>query len=151
MNGISFKRLDWAMLGTILMLIGLSAAFIYSAQFKSEVDVGGDYRKQLGFAAIGICAYGALVWYDYKHLATVSWWIYGGAIFLLLIVFLFAKVNGSHRWIPLPGFTQEELDTYQVFWALASGLRPRTQWLCPSASVSSMNLHPGKKMQRVSS
>jgi len=105
MNGISFKRLDWAMLGTILILIGLSAAFIYSAQFKSDDAVGSDWIKQLVFAGMGLCAYGALVWYDYKHLATFSWWIYGGAVLLLVVVLFCPEKNGAHRWIPLPGFT----------------------------------------------
>ena len=124
MNGISFKRLDWTMLGTILILIGLSAAFIYSAQFKSDVDVGNNYLKQLFFAGMGLCAYGVLVWYDYKHLATVSWWIYGGAVILLLLVFVFPEVNGSHRWIPLPGFTLQpsELGKIAVVIALSAYL-----------------------------
>jgi len=53
MNGMSFKKLDWTMLGTILILIGLSAAFIFSAQFKSDADLGNNYLKQLGFAGLG--------------------------------------------------------------------------------------------------
>jgi rod shape determining protein RodA len=124
MNGITFKRLDWTMLGTILILIGLSAAFIYSAQFKSDVDVGSNYLKQLGFAALGLCAYGAIVWYDYKQLAAFAWWIYGGAIVLLLLVFLFPEVNGAHRWIPLPGFTLQpsELGKIAVVIALSAYL-----------------------------
>ena len=105
MNGITFKRLDWAMLGTILILVGLSAAFVYSAQFKSDLDVGSKWWKQLMFAGIGLGTYGILVWFDYKKWAELSWWIYGGSVFLLLLVFAFPQVNGSHRWIPLPGFT----------------------------------------------
>ncbi len=125
MNGISFKRLDWAMLGTILILIGLSAAFIYSAQFKSDADpVGNNYLKQLAFAGLGFCVYGILVWLDYQQLAKFSWWIYGGAIVLLLLVFAFSTVNGSHRWIPLPGFTLQpsELAKIAVVVALAAFL-----------------------------
>ena len=124
MNGISLKRLDWTMLGTILVLIGLSAAFIYSAQFKSEVDVGSNYLKQMGFAGLGLCAYGALVWFDYKQLAVLSWWIYGGAVALLLLVFLFPEVNGAHRWIPLPKFTLQpsELGKLAVVIALSAYL-----------------------------
>ena len=125
MNGISFRRLDWAMLGTIFMLIGLSAAFIYSAQFKSYDDpVGTHYLKQLLFAAMGFCAYGVMVWYDYKIMARFSWWIYGGTIALLVLVFLFPTVNGSHRWIPLPGFTLQpsELAKISVVIALSAYL-----------------------------
>jgi rod shape determining protein RodA len=105
MNGISLKKLDWTMLGIILVLIGLSAVFIYSAQFKSDADLGNNYLKQLGFAGIGLCAYGALVRYDYKQLAAISWWIYGGAILLLVVVLFCSEKNGAHRWIPLLGFT----------------------------------------------
>ena len=124
MNGITLKRLDWAMLGTILVLIGLSAAFIYSAQFKSEVDVGSNYLKQIVFAGLGLCAYGVLVWFDYKQLAALSWWIYGGAVVLLLLVFLFPEVNGAHRWIPLPKFTLQpsELGKLAVVIALSAYL-----------------------------
>ncbi|RKX34809.1 MAG: rod shape-determining protein RodA [Verrucomicrobia bacterium] len=124
MNGISFKKLDWTMLGTILLLIGLSAAFIYSAQFKSDDAIGSAWMKQLGFAGIGLCAYGALVWYDYKQLATVSWWIYGGAVLLLVVVLFCPEKNGAHRWIPLPGFTLQpsELGKIAVVIALSAYL-----------------------------
>ena len=124
MNGISLKKLDWTMLGIILILIGLSAVFIYSAQFKSDADLGNNYLKQLGFAGLGLCAYGALVWLDYKQLAALSWWIFGTAVFLLLLVFLFPAVNGAHRWIPLPGFTLQpsELGKIAVVVALSAYL-----------------------------
>ena len=115
MNGIDLKRMDWAMLGTILILIGLSAAFIYSAQFKSDADpVGTNWIKQIAFAGIGLCAYMALVWYDYQNVARLSWFIYGGAVFLLLLVFAFPEVNGAHRWIPLPGFTLQPSEVAKI-------------------------------------
>ncbi len=115
MNGIHLKRLDWVMLGTILLLIGLSAAFIYSAQFKSDADpVGTNWIKQLVFAGMGLGAYFALVWLDYSHIAKLSWLIYGGAILLLLLVFAFPEVNGAHRWIPLPGFTLQASEIAKI-------------------------------------
>ncbi|HEY5653654.1 MAG TPA: rod shape-determining protein RodA [Pontiella sp.] len=119
MNGIQFKRLDWAMLGTIFILIILSAAFIYSAQFKSEEAVGTNWIKQLIFAGIGFGAYTTIVWFDYKRVAQFSWWIYGGVVFLLLLVFLFPKVNGAHRWIPLPGFTLQPSELGKIAVAIS--------------------------------
>jgi rod shape determining protein RodA len=140
MNGISFRKLDWVMLGTIFMLVGLSAVFIYSAQFKSDEVVGSNWTKQLVFAGMGLCAYTVLVWFDYKRLAAFSWWIYGGAVLLLLLVFLFPKVNGAHRWIPLPGFTLQpsELGKIVVVVALSAYLAApgrdvddwKTFWSC---------------------
>jgi rod shape determining protein RodA len=124
MNGLSLRKLDWTMLGTILVLIGLSAVFIYSAQFKSDDTIGSDWMKQLTFAGMGLCAYGALVWFDYKQLAAVSWWIYGGAILLLVVVLFCPEKNGAHRWIPLPGFTLQpsELGKIAVVVALSAYL-----------------------------
>jgi rod shape determining protein RodA len=123
-NGIFPRKLDWIMIGVILVLIGLSAAFIYSAQFKSDADLGHKHLKQLMFAALGLCAYGAVVWFDYKRIAALSWWIYGTAILLLLLVFLFPEVNGAHRWIPLPKFTFQpsELGKIAVVVALSAYL-----------------------------
>lgn len=124
MTGIVPKRLDWIMLATIFVLIGLSVAFIYSAQFKSDVDQGSNYLKQLLFAGMGLCAYGTLVWFDYKMVLRLSWWIYAGAIVLLLLVFLFKPLNGAQRWIPLPGFTLQpsELAKIAVVVSLAAWL-----------------------------
>lgn len=103
MNGIVLKRVDWAMLGTMLMLVAMSVTFIYSAQFKSDGAVGDSWWKQLVFAGLGLGVYTAITWFDYKVFAGLSWWIYAGAILLLLLVFLFLPVNGAQRWIPLPG------------------------------------------------
>ena len=125
MNGILWKKIDWVMLGTILLLIGLSVLFIYSAQFKSPDDpVGNNYLKQLFFAGMGLGAYVFLTWYDYKKLAVLAWWIYAATMALLLMVFLFPAVNGAHRWIPLPGITFQpsELGKLAVIIALAAYL-----------------------------
>jgi rod shape determining protein RodA len=115
MNGILLKRVDWIMFGSILLLILFSAAFIYSAQFRSDAgSVGSNWIKQLVFAGMGLCAYTALVWYDYKSIARLSWFIYGGAILLLLLVFAFPAVNGAQRWIPLPGFTLQASEIAKI-------------------------------------
>lgn len=103
MDGINPKRLDWTMLGTILILVAMSVAFVYSAQFKSAESFGNSWAKQLGFAGVGLCVYMTLVWFDYKIFSSLSWWVYGGSIALLLFVFLCDPVSGAQRWIPLPG------------------------------------------------
>ncbi len=46
MDGIQSKRLDWVMLGTILMLVAMSVAFVYSAQFKSADSFGDSWESQ---------------------------------------------------------------------------------------------------------
>lgn len=134
MNGIHPKQVDWVMFSTILTLIGLSAAFVFSAQFKSDEVIGDKWFKQVVFAGMGVGVYIGLVWFDYGNLARLSWWIYGGAIGLLLLVFAFPPLNGAHRWIPLPGFTLQpsEIGKIAVVVALAAYLgapgRDMTEW-----------------------
>ena len=121
MNGIQPKRLDWTMLATILTLVAMSVAFVFSARFKSAEAYGDTWEKQLIFAVIGIGVYAALVWFDYKIIATLSWWIYAGAIGMLLLVFLFEANNGAQRWIPLPGFTLQPSELAKIAVAIKLG------------------------------
>lgn len=121
MNGIQPQRMDWMMFGSILMLIAMSVAFIFSAQYKSGELIGDSWEKQLIFAVMGLCIYGALVWFDYKLIATLSWWIYAGACFLLVIVFFFPAVSGARRWIFLPGFTLQPSELAKIAVAIKLG------------------------------
>ena len=114
MNGIQPKRLDWTMLATIFLLVMMSVAFVFSARFKSAEMYGDEWSKQLLFAGLGISIYATLVWFDYKIIATLSWWIYTGAIGLLLLVFLFEENNGAQRWIELPGFTLQPSELAKI-------------------------------------
>ncbi|NLX25405.1 MAG: rod shape-determining protein RodA [Lentisphaerae bacterium] len=145
MNIIRFKRLDWVMLGTILALITLSVFFVYSAQFKSDTDSNGTkWVMQLIFGIVGFGIYFALVWYDYTRFSKLSWFFYGGAMVLLLLVFAFPELNGAHRWIPMPGFNIQpsELAKIAVIISLSSYLsapdRDMDEWktfFCAGAIV----------------
>ncbi len=121
MNGIHPKRLDWAMLSAIVLLISMSVAFVFSARFKSADLYGDTWEKQLLFAVLGMGVYAAIVWFDYKVIAALSWWIYAGAIVLLLAVFLFPANNGAQRWIPLPGFTLQPSELAKIAVAIKLG------------------------------
>ena len=114
MNGIQPKRLDWTMLATIFTLLTMSVAFVFSARFKSAEAYGDTWESQLIFAILGLCIYATLVWFDYKIVATLSWWIYAGSIGLLLLVFLFEANNGAQRWIYLPGFTLQPSELAKI-------------------------------------
>ena len=104
------RRFDWTMLGAILALLTLSVLFIFSARFQTgdEIATGTALFRQKWFmqiiwAGIGLGCYSAAAAFDYQHLKQFHWWIYGGAVFLLLLVFVCPEKNNAHRWIPLPG------------------------------------------------
>ena len=121
MNGINMRRLDWTMLSTIALLIAMSVAFVFSARYKSTEMYGDTWEKQLIFALLGIAVYSTLVWFDYKIISTLSWWIYAGAIVLLLLCFVFEPINGAQRWIPLPGFTLQPSELAKIAVAIKLG------------------------------
>ena len=121
MNGLQLKRLDWTMLATIVLLSVISVSFVFSARFKSAEAYGDSWENQLIFAFLGLGVYLAIVWFDYKLFATLAWWIYAGAIALLLLVFLFEPNNGAQRWIPLPGFTIQPSELAKIAVAITLG------------------------------
>ena len=99
------RRFDWTMFGAIVLLLVLSFLFIYSAGYQSgEVSLSGKALRQVVWALIGIGCYAAASAFDYRKLKEVHWWVYAGALVLLVLVFLFPEKNNAHRWIPMPGF-----------------------------------------------
>jgi len=98
-------RFDWTMLGTILVLLLLSFLFIHSADDQSTQDAfSGKALKQMLWASMGLLCYAAAAAFDYRKIKTIHGWIYGSALFLLVVVFFCPEKNHAHRWISLPGF-----------------------------------------------
>ena len=105
MNGLDLKKIDWAITTTILILLSISVAFIYSAQFQSAGSVGSTWQRQIFFGLFGLGLYTLTAWIDYRIFTKWSGWLYSIVVGMLLIVFLYPPINGAHRWITLPGFT----------------------------------------------
>lgn len=99
------RRFDWTMFGTILLLLSLSFLFIYSAGYQSgEGAATGLFVRQVIWALVGLVCYAFAAAFDYHKLTSMHWWIFAGALVLLIIVFFCPEKNGAHRWIPMPGF-----------------------------------------------
>lgn len=50
---------------------------------------------------VGFCLMGFATLFDYRRLRDLDWWAYGISLLLLLAVFGFPRVQGSHSWINL--------------------------------------------------
>jgi len=99
------RRFDWTMLSGILVLLVLSFLFIYSAGYRNVEEAHTALAvRQVIWALIGFGFYAAAAAFDYRKLKDIHWWLYAGALLTLIIVFFFPEKNGSHRWIPMPGF-----------------------------------------------
>jgi rod shape determining protein RodA len=64
----------------------------------------GPAKKQVLYAGIGLFAALVLMRFDYSRLREYKYGFYGLMIALNIVVFGMPAVNGSRRWIPLPGF-----------------------------------------------
>jgi len=94
------RQLPWSilLLSAALMMIGLAAVH------RSETLTGTDGRlfwQQVVFAILALTAMLAATAANYRILCRWSYPALALALVLLLVVFLFPKINGSHRWIRL--------------------------------------------------
>ncbi len=99
------RRFDWTLLGVILLLLSISFLFIYSAEYQSGNEMlAGKVLKQIIWVVLGLAVYSAAAAFDYQRLKEFHWWIYAGALLMLVLVFFFPEKNSAHRWISMPGF-----------------------------------------------
>ena len=100
------RRMDISMLLIILGLCMIGVFFIFSAGYENEDSYNRSmYLKQLAWIVVGFSIYLAVSLIDYERLCEFSYWLFGLAIVLLLLVFVIGKtLNGAQRWIPLGFF-----------------------------------------------
>lgn len=114
---ISFKDFKWKEVNFILLFLTLflvlfGIVMVYSASgYMAEIQYGNDkffLYKQISGAVVGMFAMAFAFFFDYHLLEKLKWWILGGSLLLLVLVFIpgiGVSNNGAHRWIGLPGFT----------------------------------------------
>lgn len=102
-----WKRLDWGMLAIMLSLLAIGILFVFSADTRA----GGAalrmlYRKQMVWMGVGLLCYFGAALTDYHQWLRVAGWLYGVAVFLLVLVFVphvGLKLFGANRWIQVAG------------------------------------------------
>ena len=117
-----FWRVDKGLLLAIFFFVGLGLVQVYSSSYVLAIERYGDelyfFKKQIGFAVMGICGLLAVVYMPWR------WWRSGG-----VLLFFFAlvgicmtffpgvsvKVGGAQRWIHLPmGFRFEPAELLKI-------------------------------------
>jgi len=131
------------LLATVLCLLALGIAVIYAIGHPAEPspaaqtqELAGYWKKQLLFAAVGICAFLAANMVNYRRLGALSYWLYACVLFLLVLL-LFSRyiiplpfvpeINGTHRWISvrigglrLPNLQPSEICSPGIFGTAAT-------------------------------
>jgi len=134
-----------------LILLGVGIATIYAVGHPAEQsqagqteNLGGYWKKQIVFAALGLAAFIAVNAINYRRLGAISYWIFAGVLVLLayLLVSKFVvelpfapNTKGTYRWIrievaghALPQIQPSEFCKLAYILALAWYLRYRSNY-----------------------
>lgn len=123
-----WRLLPWLIALCIAALIGLGLTGI--ARGDELAGSSQFYAKQLIWVGLAGCVLLVVNLFNYRTLARFSLPLFGTAVVLLCVVFLFRPINGARRWIPLGfmSFQPSEVTKLAYIIALASYLRFRENY-----------------------
>ena len=105
----------WAYLLLILFVSLTGIANMYSATSSWSVSAQPVYLKQIYWLGIGMVVIAIVCVIDYRHLEYLSLALYGGTLFLLVLVFIVGKTSmGATRWIGLGGFNLQPSEIMKI-------------------------------------
>lgn len=106
----SLRRLDWLLLGAVVLLLALSVLLVWSATSHREDLTGGDstafLRKQLVNILIGGALLSSVVALDHRWVRIAAPFVYLlSVVGLVLVLFVGSTINGSRSWLYLGGLS----------------------------------------------
>lgn len=111
-----FKQLDWIMIITVFLLVGVGLAFIYSSSL-SKGDFS-NFKKQIIFFLIGVFLMFALSFFDWRFLQENSYFILIVYLVLLLSLiglFFFAPaIRGVKSWYKIGTFSLDPTEFAKI-------------------------------------
>src|SRR3989344_8003063 len=110
-----FKRFDWVVFGSVILLVAFGLAVIYSVALGSGEASLLNFKKQLIFAAVGIILLLLVSLVDFHSLYGLNAWIYAaGILSLVLVLFLGEPVRGTRAWFEFFGFSLQPSEIVKV-------------------------------------
>ncbi len=108
----AYRKFDWLLFGSSLLLTGLGLLALYSIGLGAESDFSS-FKKQLLFTVLGVAiVFVAGAGFHYRWLAFTTVSAYVGSLLLLALVLVAGKtINGTRGWLSLGpiGFQPVEL------------------------------------------
>src|SRR5437667_2488639 len=101
----ALMRMDWLLLGAMVLMAVGSVAFIYSASYHGPGQSMPDYYKmQAVWFVIGLALYVAVALVDYRVICqwAVVWYVIALGL-LLLVLAVGSRVHGSKSWLGFAG------------------------------------------------
>ncbi len=111
-------RLPWLLLAAAACLVGLGWLGIARAEELSGTD-GGFLRRQIVWSALASLALVAAAVPNYQIIRRWTYLAYGLAIVLLIAVYFWPAINGSHRWMRLGGVGLQPSEFAKLAFVLA--------------------------------
>ena len=105
-------KLDWPLLLTVVAIALIGLLNLRSASLMTDTTA---YVSQLVWFVLGgvLCALATAV--DYRVFDRLAWLLYGGTVFLLvLVLFVGKEINGARRWISLWAFTLQPSELAKI-------------------------------------
>ena len=101
-----YEAFDVIILLSVLVLVTIGIAFIYSSGINSEgVLVTNEYIKQIIWAGIGLVFLVFFAIYDYRRFERPAYWFYLALILVLIYTRIFGRyVNGARSWLGIGDF-----------------------------------------------
>ncbi|MCC7522764.1 rod shape-determining protein RodA [Candidatus Uhrbacteria bacterium] len=110
-----FERLDWVLLTAAMTLTAIGLMAIYGIGISQEPSNLFLFYKQVAVLAVGILSIAGLIFVDYRHLRSVSLFIYlFGAFLLLLVVFFGVTVNNTTGWFRFGALSFQPVEIAKV-------------------------------------
>ncbi len=93
-------NVPWALILPVMLLVGLGLAGI--ARYEDLTGSGGRFfYRQVVWCFVAAAVTAATAYPSLRHFSRLAYWIFGGTIVLLCLVYLFPPINGAQRWIRL--------------------------------------------------
>jgi len=101
----AYRKFDWLLFGSALLLTGLGLLALYSIGLGAESDFSS-FKKQLLFAVLGLVAAAVVgAGFHYRWLASMTVPLYLGTLLLLGLVLLVGQtINGTRGWLSFGPF-----------------------------------------------
>jgi rod shape determining protein RodA len=134
---VSLRRLDWLLLGAVLLLVTLSTLLVWSATSHRVDLTGGDstayLRKQLVNIGIGLVLMSSVVALDHRWVRIVAPLVYLLSVAgLVLVLFMGSSINGSRSWLHVGGLSIQPSELAKlavvIGMALVLAERSSTRW-----------------------
>ena len=109
-----FLKYDWVLISSVLLLMGISLAVLYSISTAGNLSDGEGisvFWKQVIFSVLGIAAFILFAFSNYQSFKSYSSAIYFGTLLVLILVLIFGQnIRGTAGWINFGFFNVQPVE-----------------------------------------